>query len=112
MSDPRLYLDHILDCITKIERYCAVGEDAFMESELIQDACLRNLQIIAQSAGRLPNELRERGTGVDWDLMRGFRNRVVHDYFEVSIPRVWYIIQNDLPVLKTYATKCLEELGG
>ncbi|MCC7478746.1 DUF86 domain-containing protein [bacterium] len=112
MNDPRLYVDHILDCISKIERFCADGEDAFLASELIQDACLRNLQIIAQSAGRIPDDLRKAGAEVDWDLMRGFRNRVVHDYFEVSIPQVWYIIQNDLPVLKTFTARCLEELGG
>jgi hypothetical protein len=40
------YLTHVLECIARIERYCAAGEQAFLSEELIQDAVLRNLQML------------------------------------------------------------------
>jgi uncharacterized protein with HEPN domain len=41
VRDDRVYIDHVLDCVRRIDRYCQNGEDAFRESELIQDAVLR-----------------------------------------------------------------------
>jgi len=52
------YLEHILDCIHKIERFCKDGEARFFESDLIQDAVLRNLQVLGESTKRLSEGLR------------------------------------------------------
>jgi uncharacterized protein with HEPN domain len=43
MSDDRLYLNDILDCIVRIQDYTAGGYDAFMQNSMIQDAVFRNL---------------------------------------------------------------------
>ena len=54
MKDDRLYLIHIRECFERIESYVSPGGDAaFMASTLIQDAVLRNLQIMAESTQRL-----------------------------------------------------------
>jgi uncharacterized protein with HEPN domain len=34
---------------------------------------------------------------VDWHRIRGFRNRIVHDYAGVDLSIVWNIIENFLP---------------
>jgi uncharacterized protein with HEPN domain len=45
MKDDRLYLIHISECIQRIEKYLRDGgRDAFMASDLMQDAIIRNLQ--------------------------------------------------------------------
>jgi uncharacterized protein with HEPN domain len=31
--------------------------------------------------------------------MRGFRNFVVHEYLEIDLDAVWYIVEHDLPPL-------------
>jgi uncharacterized protein with HEPN domain len=51
--DPRVYLAHILECIQKIERFTTDGKDRFYTDELIQDAVLRNLEVMGKAVKRL-----------------------------------------------------------
>ncbi|MGO4883790.1 MAG: DUF86 domain-containing protein [Bryobacteraceae bacterium] len=101
MKDDRLYIDHVLECIARIDRYCQGGERAFRESELIQDAVLRNLQTLAASTQRIGQEIKELHPEVDWRAIAGFRNVLVHDYLGVNLDRVWEIIAKHLPVLRS-----------
>jgi uncharacterized protein with HEPN domain len=65
--------------------------------KMIQDAVLRKLQIMVQSSMRLSASFREEHPQIEWDKMRGFRNFVVHDYLEIDLDAVWYIVEHDLP---------------
>jgi uncharacterized protein with HEPN domain len=56
VKDDRLYIHHVLDCIDRIEKYCSEGEESFRQSELIQDAVLRNLPTLAESSQRISDE--------------------------------------------------------
>ena len=100
MKDARVYVTHILDCIERIGRYCAAGEEAFRRSDLIQDAVLRNLQTLAESTQRIPSEIKSRHAEVDWRAISGFRNILVHDYLGVNIERVWVLVAEHLPKLE------------
>ena len=53
MKCDRLYLIHIGECIDRIEKYTAGGRDDYMNSTLIQDGVLRNLQTLAESSCRV-----------------------------------------------------------
>ena len=101
MRDDRLYIDHVLDCIRRIEEYCQDGEEAFRASELIQDAVLRNLQTLAESTQRIGDRLKALHPEVDWRAIAGFRNVLVHDYLGINLVRVWEIVSVHLPVLGT-----------
>ena len=58
MKDDTLYIIHIKECIEKIESYVSgLNRDSFMSNELVQDAVLRNLQVLAESTQRLSLEL-------------------------------------------------------
>jgi len=48
----------------------------------------------------LPDALKAAHAEVDWRGLVGFRNVLVHDYLGVSVPRVWEIVQRDLPAVK------------
>jgi uncharacterized protein with HEPN domain len=50
VKDERFYLIHIRECIVRIAQYTAVGREAFFADTKTQDAVLRNLQILAESA--------------------------------------------------------------
>ena len=99
MKDDRLYVHHILDCVHRIGRYCQNGEEAFRESQLVQDAVLRNLQTLAESTQRISDELKSLHPEVDWRAIAGFRNVLVHDYLGINLERVWEIVSVHLPVL-------------
>jgi len=49
----------------------------------LQDAILRNLQVLCESAQRLSEESKSQHPEVDWRAMSGFRNVLVHDYFGI-----------------------------
>lgn len=101
MKDDKLYLIHIAECIERIESYVSgITEQEFLKSSLIQDAVIRNLQVMAESTQRLSDELKEKHPQVEWYKISGFRNILVHDYLGVDIARVWNIITKDLPLLK------------
>ena len=111
MKNDLLYADHIIECIRRIEEYVAGGEEAFQASTLIQDAVVRNLQILAESAKRISNSLRDQHPDIPWRQMTGFRNIAVHQYFELDLRFVWEIVTVDLPELKRTVTQLREDLS-
>jgi uncharacterized protein with HEPN domain len=104
VKDDRKYLLHILECIRRIEDDVACGQAEFDVSHTIQDAVIRNLQVMAESTKRLSDELRAKQPEIDWAGIAGFRNVLVHDYFTVDAGVVWKSVMDDVPVLKAAVT--------
>ena len=100
MKDDTIYLQHILECIVRIEQYTKTGRADFLASTLVQDGVLRNLQTVGQSVLKLSEALKAAHPEVDWKSIIGLRNVLVHDYLGVSIARIWEIVERDLPDLK------------
>jgi len=100
MKDEGVYLENILECIGRVQQYTADGWDAFLASQMTQDAVMRNLHMLTESCGRLSGEIRERRGEIDWKGISAFRNVVVHDYLKLRLERIWGIIQTRLPPLK------------
>ena len=100
-KDDSVYLRHIIDSCERIERYMeGVSKDKFFETELLQDAVIRQLEIMGEAASNLSDDLRLSNPQVPWRQIIGLRNRVIHAYFEVNLQIIWEIIKGDLPVLK------------
>lgn len=95
-----MYLVHIAECIRKIEANTAVGRDAFFASDTLQDAVLRNLQVMSESTQMLSTAYKQAHPALDWRRIGDFRNRLVHDYLGVDMEIVWKVIAEDLPELK------------
>ncbi len=71
----------------------------FIEDSKTVDAVVRNFEIIGEAANRLPEDLREKYPEIDWHRIRGFRNRIIHDYFGIDYAIVWKIKETYLPEL-------------
>ena len=50
MKDDRLYLHHMLERCHRITRFTGTGRAAFMASEELQDAVIRNVEVIGEAA--------------------------------------------------------------
>lgn len=85
------YLGHIADSIAAIEDYVRGGRETFMQQRLLQDAVIRNFEIIGEAAGRLSEEARG-NPAVPWSKIIAFRNRLIHGYWSVDLPLVWDVI--------------------
>ena len=101
MTEDRLYLIHISECIERIEQYTVEGKDAFFADTKTQDAVVRNLQVLAESTKNLSDSLKAVHPDVDWQGIVGFRNILVHYYLGVNMARVWEIVERNVPELKT-----------
>jgi uncharacterized protein with HEPN domain len=112
VKDDRVYLKHILRCVSRIEAYAVGGRDAFMASHLIQDAVIRNLQTLAESSQRLSESLKVSQPAVDWKGLAGFRNVLVHDYLGVDLELVHRAVERDVPKLRAACEALLQSLEG
>src|SRR5690242_3684970 len=109
--DSRLLLDDILLSIDKITEYTSdLSFDEFLNDSKTLDAVIRNFEIIGEAANRLPDEIKDEYPLVDWHRIRGFRNRIVHDYMGIDFQMVWLIKENFLPVLKGQIQSIVNDL--
>ena len=68
------------------------------------------LQVLGESARRLSEETKARRAEVDWRGIIGFRNVMVHDYLEITLARVWEVVELQLPILEDQIEAMLQNL--
>ena len=98
------YIEHILAAIQRIHRYThGMTESAFLENEQVQDAVLRNIEIIGEAARNIERsypEFAAQHSDVPWEDVYLMRNRISHGYFNVDLEIVWQTIQRSIPELE------------
>lgn len=100
-KDYKIYLRHIVDCMDSIQFYIkGMSKDDFLKNKLVQDAVIRNLEIIGEAAKQIPEDLRKRYPGIEWKKMAGLRDVLIHNYMGVDLDEVQKIISARLPRLR------------
>lgn len=112
MKDDSFYLNHIVNCIAKIQENTAQGYEEFRASHTLQDAVLRNLQVLAESTQRLSDTAKAAEPDIEWSEIGAYRNVLVHDYLGIDLDAVWDITQKDLPKLAKAVKAILLRLSG
>ena len=97
------WLLDMLHATEKVLEYAkGLPEDRFFQSSLHQDAIIRQLMIIGEAAKKVSPDMRQEHPEVRWKKIAGFRDVLIHGYFDVDLGKVWEIIREDLPeLLKT-----------
>jgi len=80
MSRDIVYVSQILEAIKKIQEYTKEGRDVFYDTIIIQDAVMRNIEIVGEVAKRISTEFKDRYDQVPWRQMAGIRDVQIHDY--------------------------------
>jgi uncharacterized protein with HEPN domain len=80
LSHGRSYVRHILQAVDKIQRYTAEGENTFRGSEQVQDAVIRNFEIIGEAVKNLSQEVKVGHPDVPWRQIGGMRDKLIHHY--------------------------------
>ncbi len=94
----KLRLQHILDAAERVSTYLAGTErQGFMANQMLQDAVIRNLEIIGEACVNLTPDFRDAHAAVPWLKASGIRNRLVHGYFDVDLNVVWQTAREALP---------------
>jgi uncharacterized protein with HEPN domain len=110
--DYRLYLDDILESITRVERYVREHDtQSIMDISVITDAIMFNLGIIGEAAKNIPEEIRARYPEIEWRGITGMRDKLIHHYHGIIMDIVWDAARNKLLVLKPQIERILNEIG-
>lgn len=108
--DYRLYLDDMQQALSRIIRYVGTQDYAtFVGDEQLVDAVVRNLEILGEAVKHLPDPIRQRHPSVPWNQIAGLRDIVAHQYFSVSLPIIWDVVQNEAPALLNSVKVMLQE---
>lgn len=100
MKDDNVYLDQILDAISKTETFIgSCNEDEFKNDQKTQSAVILQLMIIGEISKKISEEAKEK-IDIPWIDVAGFRNEAIHNYFGIDVDIVWQTIKEDIPLLK------------
>lgn len=84
----------------KILKYTkGLSFEEFLTDDKTIDAVVRNFEIIGEASLRIDEDFRLENPQIEWKKLRGFRNRIVHDYFGIDYEIVWSILSEDLEEL-------------
>jgi uncharacterized protein with HEPN domain len=107
----RVLLAHMRDCLDRVHEYTNSERSIFEASRLVQDAVIRNLQILAESSQRLSSEIKATEPQIPWRDLSGFRNVIVHGYLGVDLAAVWLVVEQDVPALAQAVDRMTARLG-
>lgn len=115
MSEPRrdakVFIADIFEAIQKIEMFThEMTFEAFMKDERTKDAVVRNLEVIGEAVKNIPESIKERYRDLDWKAVTGMRDKLIHEYFGVSLTIVWETVKNDLPPFKKRLMEISKEM--
>ena len=111
--DPRVPFTDILENIARIERHTAgMDQSSFAQDEKTMDAVERCLARISEAAVRLGETAQEVCPGVAWRDIRGLGNHLRHEYRRVDLSRIWAMVEEHLPALKSACADALDRLRG
>jgi len=99
VKDDLIFLQHIVDAIKDIESYTNGGEKVFYSTKMIQDAVIRNLEIIGEAVKNISPAIRVKYPDVPWKQIAGLRDVLIHHYFGVDLETVWLVVEKRLPIL-------------
>jgi len=100
VKDDKVYLAHIADGIAQILSYTAGGREEFLQNRMIQDAVVRNFEIIGEATKNLSETTKSRRPDIPWRRVAGMRDVLIHDYMGVDAEEVWRVIESHLPALR------------
>ena len=94
------YLEDMIEFAEKVLAYTdGFDQPTFENSQLTYDAAIRNIELLGESATRIPAEIKEIHSTIPWRKIIATRNRLIHGYLGIDNDTLWSIIQDDIPPL-------------
>ena len=99
LRDEGWLLDMLL-AARRVSQYVKdVTEEEFQQNRILQDAVVKRLEVIGEAANQVTGEFKTLHGEVPWSLIVGMRHRLIHEYFNIDLAKVWDAAHNDVPKL-------------
>lgn len=100
MKSDRVYLEQINESVGKIKNFVA-GFDyqKFVSDQKTQSAVIMQLALIGELVKKISKPTQAQ-IDLPWKDIAGFRDRAIHDYYQIDVQIVWKTIQDDLQILE------------
>ena len=111
MKSDRVYCEQIVDAVAKIHMFVeGFDKEAFLKDQKTQSAVIMQLALIGELAKRVSADTKS-AVNVPWKEIAGFRDRAIHDYYQIDLNIAWDTITLDLDPLVDALRKYLEQAG-
>ncbi len=108
MKDEKIYIEQILDSVSKIEAFTLdTTKEVFLKDAKTQSAVILQLTIIGELVKKISLKTKEL-SNLPWREIAGFRDKAIHDYFGMDLNVVWDTVLMDIPVLKVELVRIKE----
>ncbi len=100
MKHDEVFLRQILDAADKIKQFTdGIDHEQFLADQKTQSAVIMQLALIGELAKRISEETQS-GIPLPWKDIAGFRDRAIHDYYQIDLEIVWQTIIDDMGILE------------
>lgn len=105
-------LEHMLAAAERVIRYTSGKSfNNLKADDMMYYAVVKNIEIIGEAANLLSSEFVDSHPATPWKQVRGMRNYIVHEYFQIDDVVVWGVVTEDIPVLRQQIIDYLDELN-
>ena len=105
------YIQDIFEAIVEVKDFTeGMSFEDFVKDKKTINAVVRSLEIIGEAAKKIPNSMRAEYSEIPWKRMAGMRDKLMHEYFGIDLEIVWEVIQREIPPLKPFIQKVLEDV--
>lgn len=99
--DYKDYINDIYNSINEVKEFTKeLNFETFLTDKKTSNAVIRSLEVLGESAKKIPNNMRSKYPDIPWKKMTGMRDKLIHEYFGVDLGIVWKVIKEELPPLK------------
>ncbi len=103
-------LEHIIAAIDRIIRYTSdKSYEDLVADDMMYYAVVKNIEIIGEAANMLTPQFQQTNSETPWKMVKGMRNYIVHEYFQIDDIVVWDVVKNNLPELRAQVSRYLAE---
>lgn len=99
----------MIEYINKVLEYTkGYSFEEFSNDDKTIDATIFAISQIGELVKNISNDTMKKYTFIEWNMIKGLRNRIIHDYEGISLTSIWYIIKNDIISLKEDIQKIID----
>ncbi len=105
-KNDKYYINKVIENIDYITKYTNnLSYDEYSDNDLIIDAVVFRLVQMVENINHISKEYKDSHPDIEWGLIVGFRNGIVHDYGKTDYTIVYEIVTEDITRLRNLLVK-------